>query len=384
MSSKTSAPTTTPSGNDLDLVRLAYRLTSDLAKPNAAIYWADLLLSATVGYGGLAAWYIYGATLIGLAAALFSVVALYRGVLFIHELAHLRKRAPRLFWTGWHALVGVPMLLPSFLYEGVHNLHHLKATYGTDQDPEYLRFARSRPHHLAMMVPIAAAEPVILVARFLFVVPIAALVPSTRTYVLERMSSMIMNPAFRRKEQPPFRTAWLVTEAVTTLYAWTILVLVTAGIIPLTLVLMWLAVWSGISLINMVRTLAAHHYENDGQPIGVVAQLLDTVNVPPPALLPMLWAPVGLRYHALHHLLPNLPYHGLGRAHRRLLAQLPADSPYRATTSRSISELLARMLRMQARHRAANEAPAGGHLAAPAPMSSQHPLEGGGRPPQLA
>ncbi|HWP26768.1 MAG TPA: hypothetical protein VNL39_10545 [Xanthobacteraceae bacterium] len=61
--------------------------------------------------------------------------------------------------------------------------------------------------------------------------------------------------------------------------------------------------------------------------------------------------PIGLRYHALHHLLPNLPSHAFGRARRRLLAQLPADSPYRAATGRRISELLIRMLRMQASHR---------------------------------
>ncbi len=336
---------------DDDLVRSAYRLTADLAKPSAVIYWTDLLLSATAGYGGLAAWYLHGNTLIGLAGAVVSVFGLYRCVLFVHELAHLRRRAPRWFWTGWHALVGVPMLLPSFLYEGVHNLHHLKATYGTDRDPEYLRLARSRPHHLALMVLIATIEPLLLVARFLFVTPFAALFPSMRPFVRERLSAMIMNPAFRRKEPPPFRTAWLVTEAVTTGYAWTMLALLTAGAVPLTLALMWLAVWSGISLTNMLRTLAAHHYENDGQPIDAVAQLLDTVNVPPPALLPMLWAPVGLRYHALHHLLPNLPYHNLGRAHRRLLAQLPTDSPYHATTNRCISELLVRMLRAQSRHR---------------------------------
>jgi fatty acid desaturase len=71
----------------------------------------------------------------------------------------------------------------------------------------------------------------------------------------------------------------------------------------------------------------------------------------PPAMLPMLWAPVGLRYHALHHLLPNLPYHSLGRAHRRLLAQLPADSPYHATINRRITDVLSRMFRNQAHAR---------------------------------
>ena len=331
-----------------EFVRLAYRLTSDLAKPNALIYWVDLLLSAAIGYGALAVWYVYGMTTVGLVAALVAVLALYRGILFIHELTHLRKRTPRGFWTAWHVLIGVPLLLPSFLYEGVHTLHHAKAHYGTEEDPEYIQWSTGRRRDVALMVPISAAEPLFLVVRFLFVTPIAALIPSTRGYVLERMSAMIMNPRFRRKEPPPFRTGWLVTEVATTLYAWTVLALTIAGIIPWQLVLMTLAAWSAISIINMVRTMAAHHYENDGEPVDVVSQLLDTVNVPPPALLPMLWAPVGLRYHGLHHLLPNLPYHSLGAAHRRLVAELPADSPYRATINRRISEVLVRLFRNQA------------------------------------
>jgi fatty acid desaturase len=339
---------------------MAYRLTSDLAKPNAAIYWIDLLLSAAAGYGALAVWYNFGMTFIGFAAAFVSVLALYRCILFIHELTHLRKRTPRFFWTAWHILVGVPMLLPSFLYEGIHNLHHAKAHYGTEADPEYLQLARGRRRDIALMLPISAAEPLLLVLRFLFVTPIAALVPATRAFVLERMSAMVFNPRFLRKEPPPFRTSWLVLETVITLYAWAVFILVLAGVIPLKLVLMALAVWSAMSVINMVRTLAAHHYENDGEPIDVVAQLLDTVNVPPPAVLPMLWAPVGLRYHGLHHLLPNLPYHSLGRAHRRLLECLPADSPYRATVHRRISDVLARMFRNQAQARRAAKAKARG------------------------
>ena len=49
-------------------------------------------------------------------------------------------------------------------------------------------------------------------------------------------------------------------------------------------------------------------------------------------------APVGLRYHALHHHLPSLPYHSLGAVHRALVAELPPDSPYHRTERDSVLE----------------------------------------------
>jgi fatty acid desaturase len=54
---------------------------------------------------------------------------------------------------------------------------------------------------------------------------------------------------------------------------------------------------------------------------------------------------VGLRYHALHHLFPSLPYHNLGKAHRRLSALLPQDAPYHATGRRSFLAALAELWR---------------------------------------
>ncbi len=104
--------------------------------------------------------------------------------------------------------------------------------------------------------------------------------------------------------------------------------MVATGTIPLRAFLIFLVVAAGVMVLNQVRTLVAHLWENEGEAMTVTAQYLDTVNVPPPTLLPALWAPVGLRYHALHHLLPGVPYHNLAEAHRRITAAVEPHSPY--------------------------------------------------------
>jgi fatty acid desaturase len=122
-------------------------------------------------------------------------------------------------------------------------------------------------------------------------------------------------------------------------------VMVVTSVIPLRDFLIFLGVAAGVMFLNQVRTLVAHLWENGGDPMSVTAQFLDSVNVPPPATLPALWAPVGLRYHALHHLLPGVPYHNLGEAHRRLCRELETASVYHDSTHRHLSVLVVRLAR---------------------------------------
>jgi hypothetical protein len=77
--------------------------------------------------------------------------------------------------------------------------------------------------------------------------------------------------------------------------------------------------------------MVAHHYRSNGEPMGHVDQLFDSVNLRGMPVITELFFPLSLRYHALHHLFPSLPYHSLGTAHRRLMAELPPDSSYRET-----------------------------------------------------
>jgi fatty acid desaturase len=81
-----------------------------------------------------------------------------------------------------------------------------------------------------------------------------------------------------------------------------------------------------------------------------MGQLADSINLDGSPLHGLM-APVGLRYHALHHLMPSLPYHRLGAVHRQLLAELPADSLYRGTAATGIGAAMADLFR-RAAHRA--------------------------------
>ncbi len=315
--------------DDKAMLKAAADLTRDLNLPNPRVYWTDMLLSALVGYAALAGAILAPSLGWSLAAGAIAVLALYRAESFIHELTHIKHSAVPGFRLGWNLLVGIPLLTPSFMYEGVHNLHHARTRYGTVEDPEYLPLALMKPWTLPVFLLVSFLAPVALLFRYAVLTPLSLVFPPLRRVVVARYSGLQINPSFqRRAPEGEARTLWHRLEAGASLWAIALITLTATGIVPLKAFLTFLVIASAVAVINQVRTLVAHLWENEGEPMTVTAQYLDSVNVPPPAMLPMLWAPVGLRYHALHHLLPGLPYHALGTAHKRITTALDADSVY--------------------------------------------------------
>lgn len=332
--------------DDRAMLRTVAELTRDLNAPRPTVYWTDFLLSAGLGYAGLAIAMTTGSLGLGLVAALVAILALYRAGSFIHEITHMRHASVPGFRLGWNLIAGVPLLVPSFMYEGVHNLHHARTRYGTVEDPEYLPLALMKPWTLPVFILTALLAPIALLVRFGVLSPLSLVVPGLRRTLIERYSSLSINPSFRRR-MPEGEVArqMLLLEIACSVWAIVLIGVIATGVLPLRQALIFGGILSVTYVLNQVRTLVAHLWENEGETMTVTAQYLDTVNVPPPAVLPVLWAPVGLRYHALHHLIPGVPYHGLAEAHRRLSAALAPESPYHKASYRGLPGLVSRLVR---------------------------------------
>ncbi len=329
--------------DDVAMLRTAAEVSRDINTAKPLVYWGDFLGSTALGFAAL-----FGAMTLptgwAIAAAAIAILALYRAGSFIHELTHIKHSTVPGFRFGWNALIGVPMLVPSFMYEGVHTLHHARTRYGTVEDPEYLPLALMKPWTLPLFVVASILAPVAVLIRFGILSPVSLLSPKLREIVVQRYSGLQINPSFRRRAPDgELKRQWFWQETACSIWAILLILSVATGIVPLRAFLIGLAVASGVMLLNQVRTLVAHLWENEGEAMTVTAQYLDSVNVPPPALLPALWAPVGLRYHALHHLLPSLPYHSLGEAHRRLSAAVGAESPYHKGSYAGLPGLVGRL-----------------------------------------
>jgi fatty acid desaturase len=323
-------------------------IVKDLFDPNPAIYWADFLLST---FAGMAAFGLVRRVLTPYSieqGLMFVVCALcfYRSVLFTHELTHMRDKTFGAFRVVWNLLIGIPFLMPSFTYY-THLEHHMRKHFSTHEDGEYLPLATTSPWHILLYLCQPFVIPILAVVRFLILAPISWVSPAFRDFVHRRASSMVMDPSYirplpTRKVLKIFR----LQEALCFAWAAGVATVLITGRVPVGFLITAYLLSVLILFLNALRTLGAHRYINDGSgEVTFLDQLLDSVNYPRHPLTASLCMPVGLRFHALHHLFPSMPYHNLARAHARLMAELPADSPYRLTESPSLTAALMQLWR---------------------------------------
>jgi len=321
------------------LAAQARDLVRDLHTPEPRIYWTDLLVTAAIGWAAFMVALLFPAWSWQMLLAIFvCICAFYRGLCFLHEISHTRAGVLNRFELVWNFLFGIPLLLPSFMYVGVHQYHHGLGTYGTDKDPEYLPFC-GKPLMITLFVLQALLIPAFLLIRFFVLVPLSLLIPAAHRALCVCFSSLCLNIRFRRDVTETLERDIRRWEVITVL-CWVAL----AGLSAIDHVIWrclatWYGVFAGVAVVNTIRTLGAHRYSSDGTPIGREAQLIDSIDTPG-AVWTELWAPVGLRFHALHHYFPGIPYHNLSQAYARLVQGLPADALYRQTLSPGLAHSL--------------------------------------------
>jgi len=232
------------------------------------------------------------------------------------------------------------------IYRDVHTQHHMVKKYGTREDGEYVPFAVEKPIAIVSYLAIAFVLPLLFAFRWIVLTPLSFLSKGLRDFLWERLSSLAIDLNYRRPPRPPHDWFGRFQEFAAGQLGGAVIGMVVIGILPYQVLILWYAMGSTIFLLNSLRTLAAHRYRNPGdRPMDFEDQFLDSVDVPGNLFITAMWAPVGLRYHATHHLFPNLPYHNLGKAYSRLVSELPESSVYLQSTQKNLFSTILQLWR---------------------------------------
>lgn len=333
------------SATDSTWLQDARELVSDLYGRSELIYWSDFLLSAIAAWGLTVVYFLAPAwSLAQIAAFIAASILFFRAGTFIHELVHMPPGQMVWFGRVWNLLMGIPLLMPWIFYRN-HVDHHSAKYFGTPDDGEYLPLASSPLRETLKYLAQAPLLPLLALIRFGILGPLSWLHRGLREWVLSCASAAVTNPYYRKRFPKRDEAHLKIVEALCFGYLLTIALLTYNQVITGTHLLMGYLLLACALSLNWVRNLAAHRYGNRGEPLNHVDQLSDSINITGQTWLTVLLFPVGLRYHALHHLFPSLPYHHLGEAHRRLSERLPPDAPYhaagRASFFAAAGELLA-------------------------------------------
>lgn len=315
-------------------------IIGDCFDPDTRVFWRDFLFAYAAFIGGALGFLFLEWPLVQALSFLIAAFMAYRCSSYIHEIVHLPKERFKSFIIGWNALIGVPFLVPSILYES-HLDHHIPRKYGTEQDPEYLPLAGAGfGAILWFIIHHAIVTPIILYGRMLVGLPIRLLSKKGADYLDRRLSSLVINWHYDRRNQARKKLLMMMEAyvlVITMLLSWA---MVAGYLDPLLLPKLISIVVLSLTF-NGIRTLAAHRYANKAlQAVNAENQLLDSLNYEGPRWIGLLMAPVGLRFHALHHLFPTLPYHNLEEAHNKLMTELGEDDAYRKTVFTSFLKQL--------------------------------------------
>jgi fatty acid desaturase len=329
------------------LKRLA-PLVKDLHQPRPIIYWLDLAACLTLIVIALHVSRpfperVTDGSIVAILGLLVAGLALYRASYFNHELAHQARQLPG-FEIAWNLTIGIPLLIPSYLYSDHLNHHSIKG-FGTATDIEYFAPRLRGLRGALLLIAACSVLPLIYIVRFAFLTPLAWISPKIRRWTDINASGLGIFGLSRRA--PPTAAelpSWRIQEAACFVYLCLAGAAILFQVLPISWVMQFYAVMGVLLFFHAVRIMVGHRYESDGEPQNRVEQVLDSFNFTRNRVVTSILAPLGFRLHALHHLFPKIPYHNMPEAHRRICAALPQDSFYHAAESHSYVREVVRFL----------------------------------------
>jgi len=301
----------------------------DFFAVDAKKYWLDMVVCTVCAYtaAGVSlqadSWWIKAIT--------FPLAAfwLYRANSMVHEVSHLTQSQLNSFKVGWNLLLGVPTLFPSTFFTSHHRDHHSGRYYGTEQDPEYIInvFTPGSVLSSVFYALHVLIYPLWVLLRFMFA-PVSYLKPEWREFTLRRLSSFTLNWKYERNTSRVDRKNFAIIELLCCVRAWAIPITIAMGINHWTRVPQMYLLAIAILFMNQMRFFADHHFESHGKQMTMANHVMDSCNYSKSDWLTWLFFPFTIRFHALHHLFPTIPYHHLPAAHEHLSRNLPSDSAY--------------------------------------------------------
>jgi len=319
-------------------------IIKDLFAPSSKLYWIDFTISVISAYAFASIYLALPMTnVIAWICLPVAAILIYRASMFIHEIVHMPSGTMNAFKLYWNIVAGIPMMVPSFTYDS-HVHHHSSRHYGTEQDGEYLPLGHGSVFGILLFLMQIVFQPILVFLRYLIGTPISFLHPKLRHWFYTHATSLVINFKYEKEvTADTFKRSNTILELACCFRVWLMIMLIVFGIFPEVRLPKMLLLSIVVLTMNHVRTLVAHRYRSDGGKISHLDQFLDSTNITGSWWTEVL-CPCGLRYHALHHLFPGIPYHNLGIAHRRLVAQLPPESPYHETVYSGFTPVLRELL----------------------------------------
>lgn len=326
--------------SDLEIGKIYKQIPPAMFKPNPWIYYSDFTLFVLLGNGCLffaALQQPFSALQIALACV--AIISIYRASFFVHELMHIGKKV-RGFNLYYNVMHGFVHKLPSYAFVS-HLQHHKLEHYGQIHDSEYDRFGGKSKLFFTIGMPLFTAMllPIIAVLRWV-VVPLFLpfIGRKGRQFIYQKATIL----GFHTRGSLPAPTAkerrnWYIQDAWCAFYGVGMLALIYFQLWPWELLPLWYAVFGIANAMNMYRGTIVHRYFGDFSTMNRKQMVLDCITLPTNKFNVWLF-PLGMGYHALHHMFPQVPYHHLDALHAQLMNDLPDNHPYRATLIKNYRE----------------------------------------------